>query len=352
MLNEWFFKWHQIGGPRAVEIESFRGKPICYGGIKYSGTAILIYWQTIQLYLRKKIGAIFDNLEEDLKQYPIEIRGKALTEAQSIVTEFAAKIRRAAIEKDRILRGNGLEFPVEQDSGHWQGCWPGDITSRIEGLRQIYCDLTLDVGGMKMPFSSLQKDRVTLVKKDGTILRSEIPAVVDTGQIITFVVDLPIEIEDHLLRQLPNGLVEDYVVSDPGYRSGIGPIAPHYQIKVRRTDAPPAPPQTIIANFHGPNSRMNVNSTDNSINVISDISRDQLAEFIDQVRSSMAGLPAEKQGAIAEPLAALEVEATSPAPSQSKIRSALQAMKTAVEGAASNLIASGIGALISKLIGG
>jgi len=162
-----------------------------------------------------------------------------------------------------------------------------------------------------MPLSSLQKDRVTLVKKDGTILRSEIPAVVDAGRIITFVVDLPIEVEDHLLRKLPSGLVEDYVVSDPGYRSGIGPIAPHYEIKVRRTDAPAAPPQTIIANFHGPNSRMNVNSTDKSVNVVSDISRDQLAGFIDQVRSSILGLPAERQAAIAEPLAVLEVEATS-----------------------------------------
>jgi len=137
MQNEWFFKWHQIGGPRAVEIESFRGKPICYGGIKYSGSAILIYWQTIQLYLRKKIGAIFDNLEEDIKKYLLEIRNKALTEVEFIVTQFGAKIRRAAIEKDRILRGNRIEFPVEQDAGHWQGCSPADIKGRIEGLRQI-----------------------------------------------------------------------------------------------------------------------------------------------------------------------------------------------------------------------
>jgi hypothetical protein len=32
MLNEWFFKWHSIGGERAVGIDSFLGKPIVYGG--------------------------------------------------------------------------------------------------------------------------------------------------------------------------------------------------------------------------------------------------------------------------------------------------------------------------------
>ena len=39
MANEWFFKWHHIGGERPVEIDSFRGKPIVYGGIRFSGSA-------------------------------------------------------------------------------------------------------------------------------------------------------------------------------------------------------------------------------------------------------------------------------------------------------------------------
>lgn len=80
-----------------------------------------------------------------------------------------------------------------------------------------------------MSLQSLQKDRVTFVKKDGTVIRSDIPAVVGPGQITTFVIDLPIEIEDHFLRQLPNGMVEDYVASEPSYMSGIsGTNPPHY----------------------------------------------------------------------------------------------------------------------------
>jgi hypothetical protein len=353
MQNEWFFKWHSIGGEKLVVIESFNGKPICYGGIKFSGSAHNVYWDTIQRYLRKKVGSIFDGLEEELKKYTLEIRDKALTEAQWIVGQFAAKIRRTAIEKDRILRGNGIKFPPEHDMGHWQGCRTEDIEARVEGLRRIYCVLQINVGGVDMSLQSLMKDKVTLVKKDGTVLKTDIPAAVTSGQITTFVTEFPIEIEDHLLRQLPNGMVEDFVVSDPGYQSGIaGAIPPTYQVKVHRSGAPAASPQTIIANFHGPNSRMNVNSTDNSVNVVSGVSGEQLAGFINQVRASMAALPHEQQTAIAEPLALLEVEAASPAPSHSKIRFALQTIKTVAEGAVGNLIASGIGALVAKMLSG
>jgi hypothetical protein len=101
---------------------------------------------------------------------------------------------------------------------------------------------------------------------------------------------LPIEVGDHFLRQLPSGLVDDYIVTDPGYRSGVaGAMPPHFQVKVRRSDAPAAPPQTIIANFHGPNSRMNVNSTDSSANTVIYQTHDlaQLADEFSRLREAL-----------------------------------------------------------------
>jgi hypothetical protein len=268
MQNEWFFKWHFIGEGHLTEIDSFRGKPIRYGGIKFSGTAHNVYWDTIQYYLKQKIGATFDDLEKEVVRYSVDVRDKALTEAGWLVVQFAQKIRNAAVEKDRILRGNGIEFPLRHDFGRWQECGRGDIEARADRLQQIYCSLSLNIGGTEMPFGAIPKEKLTLVRKDGTTLGDDIPAVVSKGMIITSVTKFPIEVGDHFLRPLPNGLVEDYLVDDPGYHSGLGPIPPTYQAKVHRSDAPVAPPQTIIANFHGANSRMNVNSTDNSSNVI------------------------------------------------------------------------------------
>jgi hypothetical protein len=350
MQNEWFFKWHHIGGQRAVEIDSFRGRPIVYGGIKFSGSARLVYWDTIQYYLRNKIGSIFDSLEGELPKFPLEIRAEALNEARWIVGQFAEKVQTAATEKDRILRGDGIKFPPE-DTGQWRGWHSGEIEARVEALHRIYCNLKQDVGGVEV-LQSLMRDKVSLVKKDGAVFRTDISATVSTGQITTFAADLPIEVGDHFLRDLPNGLVDDYIVIDPGYHSGIaGAIQPHYQVKVRRSDAPSAPPQTIIANFHGANSRMNVNSSDNSVNVVLGVSAEHLAGFISQVRASMSALPAEHQEAIAEPLAVLETEARNEAPSRSKIHAALLMIRRIVEGASGNLVASGIMELIRRMTG-
>jgi hypothetical protein len=85
-----------------------------------------------------------------------------------------------------------------------------------------------------MPTSplGLPQDNFTFVKKDGTVLRSDFPASIGRGTITTFVTDLPIEVGDHFLRTLPNGLVEDFLVDDPRYSKGIGPIPANYQIKV------------------------------------------------------------------------------------------------------------------------
>lgn len=293
MQNEWFFKWHHIGGPM-VEIESFREKPIRYGGIRFSGSAHAVYWDTIRLYLRKKTGAIFDDIEHELERYTLETRDKALTEVETIVISFATRIRAAAVEKDRVLLGDGIRFSSPQNIGGWPSAGDADIRARVAELRRIYCDLRVEVGGGEMMFSSLTNDRVTLVKRDGTVVRENIPATVSSKQITTLMPDLPIEVGDHFLRQLPSKLVEDYIVTDPGFRSGVSPIPPHFQTKVQRSDAPAASPQTIIATFHGANSRVNVNSTDNSVNIASGISIDQLTSLVAQVRSGMPALPAEQ----------------------------------------------------------
>lgn len=138
MANEWFFKWHYIGRDGPVEIDSFRGKPIVYGGIKFSGSAHIVYWETIQYYLRKKFSTVFDDLETEIKPYPVEVRRGAIEEGERLLQAFAGRIRRMAIEKDRILRGDGMNFPTEHDFGSWNGAGAREITTRADSLMRIY----------------------------------------------------------------------------------------------------------------------------------------------------------------------------------------------------------------------
>jgi hypothetical protein len=109
MANEWFFKWHFIGRDGPVDIDGFDGRKIHYGGIQFGGSARLVYWSTLARYLKLKVGDIFDKLEIELKEYPFAQAKLAITETRDTITSFVQAITRDAIEKDRVLRGNGFE---------------------------------------------------------------------------------------------------------------------------------------------------------------------------------------------------------------------------------------------------
>lgn len=353
MQNEWFFAWHHIGGERGVEIDGFNGRKIAFSGIKFSGSAQDVYWDTIQRYLRQKIGALFDDLEGELRRYPSDTRRRTLNEARGLILRFAAKIKRAAIEKHRVLRGDGIKFPPEQDLGHWAGSRPEDIEAKISSLLHIHCDLEIAKGDGYV-FDDLMNDRVTLVKRDGTVFKKDIKALVTRGKIQIHDPKLPIEVGDHLLRELPSGLVEDYHVDDPVLHAGLQSIDAFYQVHVSRTGGqvqPSAAIQSIVNHFHGANSRVNINSTDNSTNV-AEIPILKIAGLLAQVKPAVAGLPEPQRTAMAEPIALLESEIRSGNPDQPRVRNTLESMRSIAEAATGNLVAAGIAGLIGQMLGG
>lgn len=203
--------------------------------------------------------------------------------------------------------------------------------------------------------SHLYSDRITLVKANGSVSRDNIPAVVSRGSIQIADATLPIEVGDHLLRKLPNGMVEDYIVDDPVLNAGLrGTIQPFYTAHVRRSGAPSQQPEAALQHitnvFNGANARVNMNSTDNSINVASSLNLETLRDFLAQVKPAIGALPDEQRAAIVVPLSLLEEELNSETPAPSKIALALQSIKSIAEGAAGNLVASGIGAMVGPIL--
>jgi hypothetical protein len=81
-----------------------------------------------------------------------------------------------------------------------------------------------------MAFGALLIDRVTLVKKDGTV-RENIQASVQAKMIIINDIDVPIERDDHILRKLPSNLIQDYIVTDPTCYTG---HLAHWEINIAR----------------------------------------------------------------------------------------------------------------------
>lgn len=277
MTNEWFFKWHFIGsdGP-SVEIESFRGSPICYDGLAYSGTPVMVFWDTISRYRKIKVSELFDLVELQLPKYSKHIREQSIVEASRLIKMFASSIQRQAIEKDRILRGDGISFPQAHDQGRWGESNYRTIDIRADGLVASYCDIESENGGLYV-VERMMKEDLSFVKADGTGQKDGIKGLVTKGTVITFDVSLPVQPEDRFLRKLPSGLVEEYIVNDPGYQGGIGgAIKPHFQAKVRRSDAPATTTRTIINNIQGDNSRVNIDSVDNSQNLAASSSSDEI----------------------------------------------------------------------------
>lgn len=134
-INEWFFKWHFIGKDGPVTIDSFDGRGIHYGGIAFSGTARHVYWDAIVRGVRKEIIEQFAWIDQEVRNYNRETGLKAIDECAGQLASFVRVIRREAVKKDRILRGDGINHPTENDAGWWDGTSDREIVSQAEALK-------------------------------------------------------------------------------------------------------------------------------------------------------------------------------------------------------------------------
>ena len=154
-------------------------------------------------------------------------------------------------------------------------------------------------------FEGMLNDRVTLVKSDGTVAKEFVKALVQAKTIFMDDPTLPIESGDRLLRALPSGLVDEFIVEEPGFHAGLHKIKAHFQTRVRRSGAAPAQLGTIINNISGENARVNIKSTDNSRNMV--FSPENL-EVFQALRKSLeiSDIVAEQAVVIREAIAKME----------------------------------------------
>ncbi|MCC6348399.1 MAG: hypothetical protein IT347_02275 [Candidatus Eisenbacteria bacterium] len=161
-----------------------------------------------------------------------------------------------------------------------------------------------------MPFRELMTDRVTLVKKDGRRIEN-IQALISSSTIYMDDASLPIEEDDTFERPLPNGLVEVYVVTDRGFHRGLpGAIADHYQTKVRKEPSLRPPSAPAVFHISGDNARVNINSVDQSANVVNTTPE---ALFRDLIRAIERGVAdASQRTDLVERVKALEAARGTP----------------------------------------
>ncbi|EOC1553063.1 hypothetical protein ACI1BJ_001206 [Cronobacter dublinensis] len=121
-----------------------------------------------------------------------------------------------------------------------------------------------------MPFAQLMRDRLTLVKMDGSRV-TDLKGSVQNGKILIMRGDISIEPGDELHREMPAGRFEEYVVVEPNFSQGVHGIPAHYKTEVKRKGYQQPQAGTVASNttnynFYGDNSRVNNSSIDNSNN--------------------------------------------------------------------------------------
>jgi hypothetical protein len=82
-------------------------------------------------------------------------------------------------------------------------------------------------------FDDMMNDRIIVTVKDGRKF-TDIAASVQGNKVFTERTDIPIQPGDKFTRSIPSGVVETYLVEDPGFHSGGGGLPDTYQMKVRR----------------------------------------------------------------------------------------------------------------------
>lgn len=138
MLNDWFFKWHFIGRDGPVEIDGFDARKISYGGTKFWGTPREVYWTALGRYARKTIDEIFTQAEEAVAAYPYRQALAAVDDVQRLVGSFLAQVARDAVDKDRILRGDGMNFPAPDRARTSHIILTDEVRARASALRDHY----------------------------------------------------------------------------------------------------------------------------------------------------------------------------------------------------------------------
>ncbi|MAF02091.1 hypothetical protein [Herbaspirillum sp.] len=138
-------------------------------------------------------------------------------------------------------------------------------------------------------FDEFETDIIDVLKPDGTLVAENLRASVQNGNFVGFNANGVLVEPDYLVvRKMSNGGKEKYVVVEPNFYKGDDTFPAHYQMTVRRAALAakaPAPGHTLNINMTGHGSRVNFQSTDNSVNTV--YVNSQVSQHLDNLRTEI-----------------------------------------------------------------
>lgn len=198
--------------------------------------------------------------------------------------------------------------------------------------------------------SRIMRDKVDLLKLNGDVY-SDIRSNVQPNLILIDDESIPIEEGDTLVRILPNNLRENYIVKDRGFFAGAGRIQAHYQVKVEKENIHKEKTESSsVNNFYGniTNSQIqqNVRNSNQTMNINESYDKkNELKAWLDDtLKQNLSSIPLEsaKLDTVENALKNIEAELEKSNSKPSIIKEGLSSIRTVLEGAAANLVASGL----------
>ena len=118
---------------------------------------------------------------------------------------------------------NGMTYAAEQG---WVDILTGGASFKLSEIGFS------KAGEDEVNFESQCNEKITIERPDGS--RDEnVQSLVTDGMVLVPNANLPLAPGDAMLRQLPSGLVQRLIVTDPGFYAQIHGMPAHYQVKYR-----------------------------------------------------------------------------------------------------------------------
>jgi hypothetical protein len=145
-----------------------------------------------------------------------------------------------------------------------------------------------EAGNPMVDLSYYMSDELEIKKTNGSVHKQN--GLVSRNKITLADLEAPVEEGDEIIRHLPSGVTERYDVLHVQHYSGLRGTGAHIELDVRKAGSrlrSERPSQTVY-NITGNNPRVNVNSTDQSVNIVNTNSEDLFDKLLKSVHERLS----------------------------------------------------------------
>lgn len=138
-LTHMIHKWRFLKAGPPMRVQKYDGSEICYQGIAFSGSPVSVFWNDfIDPYLENYSITVLEQTSALAIecQFPLD---ETIEEAKLLLLVMVRRIYDEMAETDRILRGDGINFPDKKD-----------VSGNIQFISEVVCEHA-EIEKMKKP---------------------------------------------------------------------------------------------------------------------------------------------------------------------------------------------------------